>query len=158
MGECEVCGEREGDYYVLIEGAKLWACGDCARRGKIIARPAPQPKRFGKPTPSQGKPAVSTEVEFVPDYAERIRNARLKMKVGIDVVAERVFEKQSFLERVEAGKALPTEALARRLEKELGVALFEPVTYSGQAAEKKRPGELTLGDLVFVKKKKQGEE
>jgi len=158
MGECEVCGEGNGSYYVLIEGAKLWTCGDCARRGKIIARPAPAPRKLGKPAAPAGRPAQSTEVEIVADYAERVRGAREKMKVGIDVLAERVYEKQSFLERVEAGKALPTEALAKRLEKELGIALFEPVTYASQAQERKKKGELTLGDLVFVKKKKQGEE
>ncbi len=157
MGECEVCGEREAGYYVLIEGAKLWVCADCSRRGKIIARPAPAPKKFAKPS-AAGRPPVSTELELVPDYAEKIRAARQKMKLGIHVLAELVMEKQSFLERVEAEKALPTETLAKRLEKALGIVLFEQVSYGASSGEKKKSGGLTLGDLVFVKKKGEGKQ
>lgn len=175
MGECEVCGEGEGSYYILIEGAKLWTCGDCAKRGKIIARPAPPPgevrrnlklggggapSRFGgKPAPAVGaRPAVSTEVEIVPDYAERIKAAREKMKIGPDVLAELVMEKQSYLERVENGRALPSESLAKRLEKALGIKLFEQVSYQQAPVERKKSGALTLGDLVSVKKKGQKSE
>lgn len=156
MGECEICGEGEAVFLILVEGAKMRACGDCARRGKIISRVSEfMPTRRGAPGAPQRAPLPSRlEPEIVPDYAEKIRNARMKMKVGVDVVADMVFEKQSYLERVEAGRTLPSEALAKKLEKALAITLFEAGGYapSGDAPHKKSGG-TTLGDLVVVKKK-----
>jgi putative transcription factor len=153
MGECEVCGEEEAEFIVLIEGAKLHVCRDCAKRGRILAREAPPPKAavaFAK------EPArAESELELVADYAEKIRSARERMKLNIDVLAELVKEKESYLRRIEAGKALPSEELARRLEKELGIQLFESVSSSSAAAQSDKPGEITLGDMVVVKKSRK---
>lgn len=156
MGECEICGEGEAVFLISIEGAKMRACGDCARRGKIISRVTSfMPAKKGAQG-AQSRPVASRiEPEIVSDYAERIREARRKMTIGVDVVADMVFEKQSYLERVEAGKTLPSEALAKKLEKALGIKLFDDGGYapSGEVSRKKAGG-TTLGDLVVVKKKK----
>ncbi len=157
--ECEICGERHAAFVVLIEGAKMQACADCARRGKILSGIAEAPRHVGHaghPAPGRA-PTARLEKELVSDYADRIRNARLKMKVGADVIADMVFEKQSYIDRIEAEKALPTEALAKRLEKALGITLFEEGGFSpsGSASAGKKAGGTTLGDLVVVKKKKE---
>ena len=153
MAECEVCGEDGAVVIALIEGAKLHVCADCAKRGRILTKVAPTPTRPLKPAARQAAP--EREIEFVADYAERIRSAREKMRIGVDVLAELVMETESFLKRIEAGKAQPTEELARKLEKELGIKLFEEVTYTTPAASKEKPGGLTLGDMIVVKKKGQ---
>jgi len=151
MEECEVCGEEEAEFIAVIEGAKLHVCGDCAKRGRVLARIAPQQKATGgfarKPVEAESEP------ELVADYAERIRSAREKMKINVDVLAELVREKESYLRRIEAGKALPSEELAKKLEKELGITLFESISSSHLVAQNKKPGEVTLGDLIVVKKK-----
>jgi len=150
MGDCEVCGNGEERFVVLIEGAKMRVCGDCARRGRILSSTAPvAPRRPGVPR----SPAPVKEIEIVADCAERIKRAREKMHVNTDVLAERVFEKESYLRRVENGETLPNEALARRLEKELGITLFEASGDDGEAQGGRKTGPVTLGDLIIVKKK-----
>ena len=156
MAECEVCGEDGAELIALIEGAKLRVCYDCSKRGKVLSRVAPPPASVKKMGARPAGP--SAEIEFVSDYADRIRAAREKMRIGVDVVAELVMEKESYLRRVEAGKALPSEELARKLEKQLGIRLFETVSYGGVVPPAKGPaGGLTLGDMIIVKKKTQGQ-
>jgi putative transcription factor len=160
MAECEICGNDEQAFVVSIEGAKLRVCRDCARRGKILApvETLAQRRVPGRPGAAAGRgvPAGLAEVEFVPDYADRIRRARERMKIGVDVLAELVREKESFLRRIESGSAVPNEDLAKRLQRELGIKLFEEVAYGGNVVlpkDKGGKGGMTLGDLIIVKKK-----
>jgi len=156
MSECEVCGEDGAELIALINKAKLRVCYDCSKSGKVLTRVAPPPAAVKK---MGAKPAAPrAEIEFVADYADRIRKAREKMTIQVEVLAELVREKDSYLRRIEAGKTPPSEELARRLEKELGIKLFEAVAYGNAAPTAKGPGgALTLGDMIHVKKKRQAQ-
>ena len=169
--ECEVCGGPEGPFLVLIEGAKLHACERCARMGKIISaprEPSAGNKTAGFSSSSPGSSSrgssssfasQSPEWELVDDFGGIIREARLRMKLPLAVLAERLAEKESFLERVEGGKTHPCVELARHLEKELNVKLLEQSegTLSAVLDSKHASGERTLGDVVEIQKKKKKE-
>ncbi|MDD5317537.1 MAG: multiprotein-bridging factor 1 family protein [Candidatus ainarchaeum sp.] len=157
MADCEVCGEGVEAFVVLIEGAKLRVCRNCARGEKVLAAIAPP----ASPRPGKSQPApqrAAMEMELVPDYAERIRKAREKMRIGADVLAEIVFETESFLRRVESGRARPSDALGKRLERELGIRLYEEAGSGGSASasDGRHGGGVTLGDLIVVKKSGKG--
>ncbi len=155
MDDCEICGKSDGSYYVLVEGAKIYACASCAKLGKVLRAPAPRApqKKFA----GEKKQGARRELELVPDFGGRIRSARTKMHLERAVLGEMINEKESFLERVENEKAVPTEALARKLEKALGIKLLEEVTYSETAEKGGGKGGVTLGDIVFLKKKEKEE-
>lgn len=166
--ECEVCGAPEGPFLVVIEGAKLHACDRCARMGKIISAPR-EPSSIGSrggagggsvSSPSSSFSRQSAEWELVENFGDIIRAARLRMKLPLAVLAERLAEKESFLERVEAEKTHPSVELARHLEKELNVKLLEQSegTLSAALESKGNSGERTLGDVVEIQKKKKKEE
>jgi len=150
MAECEVCGEREAVAVALIEGAKLRVCEECGSGGRVIA------KLRARPAPMKDALRQARELEIVADYAERIRAARERAKLPLEVVAERIAEKASYLERVERGATIPSESTARKLEKELGVKLLEEA-YVGMplAVKKEGGGGVTLGDLVVVKRRRK---
>ncbi len=150
LGGCEVCGEGEGIYYVLIEGAKLWTCSSCSNAGRILQAPAPPQRKTQK--------KEERELEIVPDYDSRIRNSRNRMRLPLAVVAERINEKEGYLARIEEGKTIPSETIAFKLEKELGIKLFEETVKAGYKFDSGRGKETTLGDLVVIKKKKKEEE
>lgn len=148
-GDCEVCGERDAEYTAIIEGARMHVCGGCARAGKIIESPGkPSSNTFSAKRPQ-------TEIELVADFGTVIKSARERIHIGREVLAERISEKESYLERIEAGKTMPSEELAKKLERELGIKLLEEVGV-GDSSPKNFSGnkKVTLGDLVFVKKKK----
>ncbi|MCK4713998.1 MAG: TIGR00270 family protein [Candidatus Aenigmarchaeota archaeon] len=155
MAECEICGAEDADYITLIEGAKLRTCTACARGGKVLKVPERAPVRRGPPAVvKRGK----LELDIVSDFGSRIVTARKRMHIERKVLAELINEKESFLDRVERGKSMPNEMLARKLEKELGIKLFEEDsadTYAPVPKGEKKG--LTLGDIVMLKKKEDEE-
>ena len=146
MGECEMCGASGSGFLVLVEGAKLNVCRNCAKHGKVLSAPAPLPPRR-MPVRKE-----ESEIDIIADFGRRIREAREKMRIERRVLAELVNEKESFLERIEAERTIPNEALALRLERALGIKLFEKITHEHLTTKKEKKGDLTLGDVVVVKK------
>ena len=155
MSECEICGAGVAEYIIQVEGAKLNVCRDCSNSGKLIR--GPPPKQY-KPKP--GEEAIAhgkEEMEVAEGYGRLISDARKKLGLPLEVLAERINEKWSFLERVEHEKTLPDDRLCHKLEKELGIKLRVPVT-SGAAIAAKSPGlGMTLGDILDIEMKKKKE-
>ncbi|MCX8175225.1 MAG: multiprotein bridging factor aMBF1 [Candidatus Micrarchaeota archaeon] len=151
--ECEICGSAEAEYLIQVEGAKLRVCRDCSDTGRLLAGPPPKPQKAG--VKQDGSLAEGRqELEVVEGYGSIISSARKKMGLPLEVLAERINEKASFLERVEHEKTLPDEKLCRKLEKELHIRLLEPAVSSGTAESKKSAGGVTLGDIIEIEKKK----
>jgi len=97
-------------------------------------------------------------MEVVDGYGALILGARKRMGLPLEVLAERINEKHSFLERIEHEKTLPDEKVARKLERELGIKLLQEVS-SGTAVDvKDRQGKgMTLGDILEIQQKKKRE-
>jgi uncharacterized protein (TIGR00270 family) len=156
MADCEVCGRDAPLYIVDIDKARLSVCVECAKSGKIIKAPqaAPEPKSKDYREQRQAKP----EFDLVADYGSKIRKAREKMHITMGVLGEMINEKESFLDRVEREKVLPTEALAKKLERALGIRLFEEISAASGFSRHEQKG-LTLGDVIKIKRKgEKGEE
>ncbi|MCX8196992.1 MAG: multiprotein bridging factor aMBF1 [Candidatus Micrarchaeota archaeon] len=147
--ECEICGQEGAPYLVLVEGAKLRVCRECSLSGKIIYAP-PEPARQAEQTAF-----AKEEVEIVDGYGKLIMEARKKLGIPLEVLAEKINEKASFLERIEHEKTLPNEKLCRKLEKELGITLLVSSTEAASAGGQVRQKELTLGDIIEIEHKKK---
>ena len=151
--ECEICGAEGAGYIILVEGAKLTVCQDCSGSGKLLR--APQPVRDPSNQPAY---AGKVEMEVVDGYGSIIADARKKMGLPLEVLAERINEKHSFLERVEHEKTLPDGKLAHKLEKELGIKLLQEVSSGAAVDVKDRQGKgMTLGDILEIQLKKKKE-
>ena len=149
--ECEICGAEGAGYIILVEGAKLTVCSDCSGSGKLIR--APLPERSSTDAPVR---AMRLEMEVVDGFGAIIAGARKKMGLPLEVLAERINEKHSFLERVEHEKTLPDEKLAHKLEKELGIKLLQEVSSGTAVNAKDRQGKgMTLGDILEIQMKKK---
>ena len=84
---CEVCGCKipGKSFNVMIEGARLTVCGECAKHGKICYE-EPRPKQlFPKPRAApvtfrvQTKPSappVDTSVELTEDYGNEDKKSK----------------------------------------------------------------------------------
>jgi putative transcription factor len=147
--ECEICGKEGSGYIILVEGAKLNVCHECSGAGKLLRAPvAPQHERE--------QPRARQELEVIDGFGAAIAAARKRMGLPLEVLAERINEKHSFLERVEHEKTLPDEKLAHKLEKELGIKLLqETSTGSAVTAKDGQGGGMTLGDILEIEKKKK---
>lgn len=165
---CEVCGCRINgkSYNVIIEGAKLTACIECAKLGKpYYEEPKPKiagPRLKATPVPLRVQtkktqaPTVDTSLELVEGFDVRIRQAREKLGLSHEELGKRINEKVSLLRKIETGKMTPDNRLATMLEHALKIKLIVPakeekVPHAKMAKTASR--ELTLGDLIQLDKK-----
>jgi len=123
--ECEICGKEANIFYVVeVEGAVMNACAECAKGKKVIDK-IDLNKQENKNAKAE-KAKESEESEIIEHYGEAIRKAREKLGLPLNVLAERISEKESTLLRIEQEKTLPSDKIIKKLEKELGIKLIEP--------------------------------
>lgn len=185
MPSCELCGRHMKGHgrNVEIEGARMDVCPQCAskfasptagsdRHGS--SAPKIQPSWIGKPRshspssvrrpstspqkksrPKQKSGTLLDDMMLIEDYARKIQTARQRMKLSQEELAQKVGERISTLQAIEAGRLKPTRKTIRGLERELDISLLESVdsvpirTSRGTSASG-----ATLGDRVVVKRKK----
>ena len=165
--ECPICGSiiwGKGER-VLLEGARITVCNNCASHGTKIHIP---PKQFQKKkTVQRGthttlkkqnlKKKVGEDLEIVPDYAKRIRNVRNRLGLNQDQFAQKLNEKPSLIRRIETGKVEPTIKLAKKIENTYNIKLIkksDEIEYNVKDTKymKKSSGS-SLGDIAVIKKK-----
>ncbi|MFX0038301.1 MAG: multiprotein bridging factor aMBF1 [Promethearchaeota archaeon] len=166
--ECPICGSiiwGKGQK-VLIEGAKITVCYNCAQHGIKIQKP-PKSTQIKKPYSYNKKPQLKQPVkkknfmddfEIIPDYAKKIRNKRSSLGLNQDQFAQKLNEKPSLLRRIEAGKAEPTIKLAKKIEEVYQIKILKKIDAIEASVQnnkymKKSTG-TSLGDIAFIKKKK----
>ncbi len=152
---CDICGNGPVRAQILLEGAKLLACGRCMKSGKILHRFVDEEPGSEQLHAAPSK--MESEEEIVENYSDRIKSAREKMGLPLAVVAERINEKESYLHAIENKRMMPTMDVARKLEKELAIKLIEKTeaSVSPTLPSGKSFSEPTLGDMLFEKKKKE---
>jgi len=165
---CELCGKKEANYRISIEGAEMDVCESCAKHGKVLKRSysditgpveasaiggAGGIAGTGKTQSVTREPRVSmeSEMEIIPNYAERIRNACNRLGISHHVLAERLSEKESYMDKVMQGRQVPDEKTARKIEKELHIALFE--SSAETVVKTGKMEKATLGDVIYIEKK-----
>ncbi|TFG07389.1 MAG: TIGR00270 family protein [Promethearchaeota archaeon] len=164
--ECPICGGKiwKGQK-VLIEGAKIRVCQNCAIHGKKISprkkatynkiafqTPLKKSKSFPK---YRSKELLEPSLELVPEFAKSIRNARTAENLTQEEFAKKLNEKPSLMRRVESGFK-PTIDLAQKIEKTFNIKLLrkvDDVEVNTKNYMKKSKG-TSLGDIAFIKKKK----
>lgn len=184
MPSCELCGRnmKGRGRNVEIEGARMNVCPQCASRfgGSEAAserqtssapkvrpswvggsrKPAPTaPHRSPSPPKRRPKPRSSgtllDDMMLVEDYAKIIQVARQKKKLNQEELAQKVGERISTLQAIEAGRLKPTRKTIRGLERELEISLLEPIgSVPIKTSRGGSGGGPTLGDRVVVKRKK----
>ncbi len=160
---CEMCG-KEVPYLktVVIEGALLKVCEDCAKFGKEVS--PKEAKKYARGSAAiaerlkirekrmREKDVLESEEVLDPDFPDKVRSARMRLGLSQEDLAKKINEKHSVIAKVEHGDLVPDENLRKKLEKTLGISLMvkvEPVHV--QKKSEHRRG-LTLGDLIKLEK------
>ncbi|HEY0089042.1 MAG TPA: multiprotein bridging factor aMBF1 [Candidatus Lokiarchaeia archaeon] len=166
--ECQICGGKIWKAQtVLIEGAKIIVCQNCAQFGKRIS-PETKPSKLKmelKTTSKHVKQLKSNKteeflepsIEVVSNYAEKIRNARIQKSLNQDQFAKKLNEKPSLIRRIESGKVTPTIELAKKIENIYKIQLLDKTDKGDVDVKnymKNKQKRSTLGDIAFIKKKK----
>lgn len=150
MGSCDLCGREAALQQAEIERVELSVCPSCVRHGK---QKAPASQSF---VPRKQHIAREAPVErLVDNFSHLLRRAREKQQMTQDDFAAFLQERSSTVAKWESGALQPDIAVARKLERKLGVSLVEKEESVSAVLEKKKmvKDELTLGDFVKVKKR-----
>jgi putative transcription factor len=166
--ECPICGSiiwGKGQK-VLLEGAKITVCYNCAQHGTKIQK-APKSSQVKKSFSYNKRQTLKRKVvksqfiediELIPDYAKKIRKKRNSLGLNQDQFAHKLNEKPSLIRRIEAGKVEPTIQLAKKIEDVYNIKILrktDKIEANVQNTKymKKSTGS-SLGDIAFIKKKK----
>ncbi len=156
--ECELCGREVGKRFsVKIEGSTMEVCGGCVRYGEkitvqkaFIRAPSWQsPMRKTSSTPVKDL----MESDLFDDFPNIIRVARERKGMTQEQLGKMINERESVINRMESGKMRPDEKLIRKLESTLNVKITGKVEGEKVSAQKPVKKELTLGDVVEIKRK-----
>ena len=143
--DCELCGVKDAHRVALVEGIKLILCDRCVKTGREV-RETPVFTKSG--ITIKKKPRA--EDTIVSDYAVQIKKARQRRGIEQKDLARELNEKQSIISKVENGSMTPTIALAKKIERFLGLTLVEK-TEQGEFKSDVAGDGLTLGDVLKIK-------
>ena len=159
--ECEMCGKKVGTRRYMVEGTVMNLGLECSKYGTPLDAPAPVgtqasihqnlEKRAVRAAP---RSVFETEAPvLVDDYGPRIHKAREAKGLSHEQLGNKVSARVPELKHIEAGKLRPGDDLARRMEKELGITLFEkvegaPAVVPGKSTKSASGAGLTIGDLL----------
>ena len=150
MTECGICGKGESKIIAIVEGVMLTVCNDCAHYGKVLKVKELEEQKEIKVVKKASYPE-SDEI-IVKDYSERIKKAREDLHLKQEELARRIAEKESVIHHMESGDLVPSLALARKLEKSLGIILIEITQLEREKSRINfRDEALTIGDLLKKK-------
>lgn len=150
---CEMCGSDSDLFNTIVEGSTLKVCKECAKFGKVLKKVEKHlPKKAFKAEQTPEQPEIIETV--VDDFSSIIRKKREEMNLKQDDFAKKINEKSSLVYSLENGKTRPSIALARKLEKLLNIRLIEEIKDTKiDLGKRDDSGELTIGDLIKVKKR-----
>jgi putative transcription factor len=149
--DCELCGRPDAKTIAIVEGIKMTVCERCSKHGKVIGVLKDRNEMEKKATDMEGKKEI--ELELVDDYGEKIKNERQKKGMTIKQLAATIAEKESYVDRIENEDVIPSEKVARKLEKFFNIKLLEEVVAGSSGIELKGDEAITLGDIIEIKKK-----
>jgi putative transcription factor len=136
---CELCGNSiQSPKNVIIDGSIFNVCLSCSKRGKPYEPNQPSKKTFppknGSIPMSQKKSIkvyrpkaipITDEKILRPDFGKIIREARMKKGITQENVANQLSEKITLYKKIETGGIKPNEILSKKLERFLGIQLYE---------------------------------
>lgn len=158
---CEMCGKtvpqtRE----VIVGGARLNVCPNCAKFGEATGASASRPgapvtqavidqrlERRERRMQSKDIYSGTTTIEIVDDYGGVIRRAREAKGMDLKTFANEIQEKQGLLAKVEANNQVPDDKLIKKIEKALDIKLTEAVQSGGSVGVGRADG-MTLGNFI----------
>lgn len=152
---CELCGKQvPHTVRVRLEGTVISACKGCAKAGEIVEEPKPAKTTRRKPVQPTAEFTLDVEYDLVDGYGAKVKSARERRGWTQEDLGKLVNEPHSLIHRIELGKYEPSPETARKLEIKLDAKLLTPHREVEAPRQRKESKEITLGDMVVVRKKK----
>ena len=152
--QCDMCGRTAQLVKARIEEVELEVCEECARFGMVIARRPAQQTPISGSVRVQRVPVPEKKETLIPAFAESIRKKREQLNLTQEAFARLLAERESLVQKMEAGTFVPSIDMARKMERILKIALVEEDSEEAAPIPRGTSTVFTLGD--FVRKKRSG--
>jgi len=162
--QCDVCGREivGKPHHVIIEGAKMTTCVQCAKLGSAEWKPEPKTRNLPfKIEPSRQFKLkrvkrrireIREDLTIIENFGSIVRKARQRSNLSQEDLGRKIGEKVSVIRKIEGEKIMPNERLARKLEHVLGIKLLVPFVepqVSTSLSQTNR--DVTLGEIAYLK-------
>ena len=155
--ECELCGRQCACRPAMVDDVRMMLCPGCMKHGKGIPVPQQTPtistsspilQRIRRP--KQKDVYKDMTKELVNDWNNIIKSAREKKGLTREQLGFKIGERTVTISKIENGDLRPSDTVAKKLEKELEINLFEDVEKVPNYAKSSggSRGGLTLGDFI----------
>lgn len=157
--QCEICGKFVvKTKRVRLEGSVVTTCDKCSSYGSVVRIVDTSPKK--KPRPNAVKKVqlaveefkVEGEYELIEDYNDIIKKSRERLDLKQEGLAMLINEPASLIHRIESAKIEPSLMVGRKLERKLKIKIYRKREELESKPEKKSNKELTLGDVIIVRR------
>ncbi len=149
-----MCGKESKLFKSLVEGVELSVCENCAGFGTIIKTVNVMNKTKNKTKEKIKVEVVEEVIELiVSGYGKLIKSKRENLGLKQEELAQKIAEKESLIHNIESERFEPSIELARKLERFLRIQLIEQQKVGKFESKEDGTKELTLGDLIKIKKK-----
>ncbi|MBI2598528.1 MAG: TIGR00270 family protein [Candidatus Diapherotrites archaeon] len=122
--DCEICGQENAKNHILMYGQKMLVCIDCSNLGeRVIGETVFSVKKNQEF--SAAPAGFAGDFFLAKGFGQIIRSARQKNNLTLNELAQKIFEKESFLHKIEQEKMFPDKKLAKKLESALNIKIVE---------------------------------
>ena len=157
--QCELCGVECGDHCrpAMVDHVKMILCPKCIKHGEGIKEIHSSSVHVNQSLMRRQLKLKEKDVyekmniELISDWNVVIQNARTKKGLTREQLGFNIGEPTASISKIENGELRPSDKVARKLEKELDITLFEQVKEVISKPSSTQSMGLTLGD--FIKKK-----
>ena len=155
--QCELCGRECECRKAKVDGVIMMLCPNCLNKHgtgvETFSKPSSDTSIKGRiKKPREKDIYKDIKKELVSNYAEVIKKARKKKDLTREKLGFNIGERTVTISKIENGDLRPSDKVAKKLEKELDISLFEEISsISSKALSGNKGKTLTLGD--FIKRK-----
>lgn len=159
--QCELCGNESSKCRLAdVDGVRMMLCPSCMKHGRSV-------KEATVATTNNIQRSILTRIrrpkekdvyegmdrELVSNWGDLIRVARKKKGLSREQLGFNIGERTITIAKIENGDLRPPDKIAKKLEKNLSISLFEEVKKISTSSDGSHPGSLTLGDFIKTEDK-----
>ncbi|HEC92559.1 MAG TPA: TIGR00270 family protein, partial [Candidatus Atribacteria bacterium] len=134
--QCELCGNECGSKGkpAIVDGVKMMLCPSCIKHGQGIKDSDTPPSiNIQRSLLKRSRRIVEKDVyekmdkELIANWHTVIKNARKQKGLTREELGFKIGERTVTIAKIEKGELRPSDEVAKKLEKQLSITLFEEV-------------------------------
>lgn len=156
--DCDMCGREQAVIKASVEGSTLSLCDGCSKFGKVVGKIAvaaamKKEEKSQMPAEEEFEAVVANFGQLLKQKREELGRKREDGFMKLEDFAKMISVKESVLHKMETGEFRPGVEETKRIGKLLGLKLIEKVEAVESLVPQPKKDQLTLGDMIKIKKK-----